>query len=99
MPHRVRPDIVETEGIKMDSIKRQAIKNTAKQMVLFAASTVLIVVVLRFIVDIMRAIEIDPATGLATICILGLFAMLCNLAYTFEVSRLRALENLNKRES
>ena len=79
----------------MDSIKRQALKNTAKQMVLFAASTVLIVVVLRFIVDIMRAVDIDPAAGLATLCILGLFAMLCNLAYTFEVSRLRALDKLN----
>ena len=83
----------------MDSIKRQALKNTAKQMVLFAASTVLIVVVLRFIVDIMRAVEIDPATGLATICILGLFAMLCNLAYTFEVSRLSAIDKLNNRST
>ena len=83
----------------MDSIKRQALKNTAKQMGMFVATSVLVVVVLRFIVDIMRAVEVDPATGLATICIVGLFALLCNLAYTFEVSRLRALENLNKRES
>jgi len=83
----------------MDSIKRQAIKNTAKQMGMFVATSVLVVVVLRFIVDIMRAVDIDPATGLATLCILGLFGILCNLAYTFEVSRLRALENLNKRDS
>ena len=84
---------------KMDSIKRQALKNTAKQMVMFVATSVLVVVVLRFIVDIMRAVDIDPATGLATICILGLFALLCNLAYTFEISRLRAIERLNNRDS
>lgn len=90
---------IVTKEKQMDSIKRQAVKNTAKQMAIFAGSSVLVVFVLRFIADIMRALDVDPAIGLATVFILFLFGCLCNIAYTWEVSRLRALDNLNKRDS
>ena len=83
----------------MNSIKLTAVKNTAMTVAGIVGGAVVAVLFIRFLVEIMKSYDVDPAQGLAMILITLFVGLAAKLLYTFEVSRLQALENLNKRES
>lgn len=83
----------------MNSIKLTAVKNTAMTVAGIVGGAVVAVLFLRFLVEVMKSYDVDPALGLAVIVLAFFVGLAAKVFYTFEVTRLEAIERLNKRES
>ena len=81
----------------MNSIKLTAVKNTAITVAGIVGGAVVAVLFLRFLVEIMKSYDVDPSQGLAIIVITLFVGLAVKLLYTFEVTRLEAIDRLNTR--
>jgi len=82
----------------MNSIKLTAVKNTALTITTIVAGSVVTVLFLRFIVEVMKSYDVDPALGLAVIVLAFFVGLTARIFYSLEVSRLETLERLNNRD-
>ena len=82
----------------MNSIKLTAVKNTALTITTIVAGSVVTVLFLRFIVEVMKSYDVDPALGLAVIVLAFFVGLTARIFYSLKVSRLETLERLNNRD-
>ena len=81
----------------MNSIKLTAVKNTAMIVAGIVGGAVVAVLFLRFLVEVMKSYDVDPALGLAVIVLALFVGLAAKVHYTLEVTRLEAIERLNRR--
>ena len=82
----------------MNSIKLTAVKNTALTITTIVAGSVATVLFLRFIVEVMKSYDVDPALGLAFIVLAFFVGLTARIFYSLEVSRLETLDRLNSKD-
>jgi hypothetical protein len=81
----------------MNSIKLTAFKNTLVAVAGMVGGAVVTVLFLRFLVDLMKAYDVDPALGLGIVIVTVFAGLAMRLLYKIEVARLEAIDRLNNK--